>query len=115
MDHKHAKQLSVSISSLNSSIFKVDSDLQTNILTIYVKDSSNVITTKTLYDRLLIVSDSELKAGISDSNANGIIVKSCCWDSQKMKFVFYNQITEELTNLAIMKINFVMNELQCRL
>lgn len=110
-DHKHARQLADAISTSKSEIFSIDPDLQTNILTIYVKDTSNKITTQTVHDRLLQITDLEVKAGIVDELGKGVIVKSCCWDPSTMKFVFYNQITDELTKLAIKKVIFVLNEL----
>jgi len=112
-DHQHTKQLAEAIDKLNSSLFKVDVlNLHTNILMIKVTENHKKVTALDLSNRLAEVTDAELADGICDSEQKPIMIKSSCKNLTTLRVVFYHQITNELTQLAIKKVIFVMKELQ---
>lgn len=112
-DHRHTRQFAEAIDNLKSPIFKVDlQNLQTNILMIKVSENSKKVTALDLSNRLAEVKDSELTDGICDEHQNSIIVKSNCKNFSTLRVVFYHQIDDELTQLAIKKVIYVMKELQ---
>jgi hypothetical protein len=65
-----------------------------------------------LQNRLYEVKDNEVAAGVCDSQNNPIRVKSGCKDERTVRVIFYQQITDELTELAIKKVVYVMKELE---
>lgn len=112
-DHRHTRQLAEAIDGLNSSIFKVDlKNLHTNILMVKIMDNPKKITSLNLSDRLAEVKDNEVADGICDKDQKPIMVKSGCKNLSTLRFVCYHQINDELTQLAIKKIVFVIKELE---
>lgn len=112
-DHRHTRQFAEAIDNLKSSIFKVDmKNLQTNILMIKVSDNPKKITSLDLSNRLAEVKDSELSAGVCDKDQNSISIKSSCKNLSTLRVVFYHQVDDELTELAIKKVVHIMRELE---
>lgn len=112
-DHRHTRQFAEAIDNLNSPIFKVDvKGLQTNILMIKVLENSKKVTALDLSNRLAEVRDIELTDGVTDKDQNAIIIKSNCKNASTLRVVFYHQIDDELTQMAIKKVIYVMKELQ---
>lgn len=113
LDHEHARQLAKAIADLKSSVFNIDlENLNTNILMIYVSKNSKNLTSLSLSDRLVQVKDGEVADGICDKDENPIIVKSNCKDISTMRVVFYHQIDDEKTQLAIKKIIYSIHDLE---
>lgn len=115
-DHQHTRQFAAAVSGLNSAVFSVDKleHIHTNILMITVKANDKKITALDLSNRLAEVKDIEISDGITDKNQNSIIIKSNCKNLSTLRVVFYHQIDDELTELAIKKVIYVMNELEKR-
>lgn len=113
-DHEHACQLAVAIDKLQSAIFQVDvTNLHTNILMIkVVAGNEKKITALDLSNRLADVRDGEIESGICDSERKPIMIKSSCKNLETLRVVFYHQISDELTELAIKKVLFVMREFE---
>lgn len=112
-DHRRTLQLAEAIDNLKSPIFKVDlPNVQTNILMIKVSENPKKVTALELSNRLSQVKDSELPDGICDEDQHSIIVKSSCKNFSTLRVVFYHQIDDDLTQLAIKKVIYVMKELQ---
>ena len=112
-DHEHARQLATAVDNLNSKIFKVDLEtLQTNILMIKSVDNPKNVTALDLSNRLAEVGDDEVKSGICDGANKPIMIKSNCKNMQTLRIVFYHQIDDELTQLAIKKISYAIKELE---
>lgn len=112
-DHQNTRQFAEAIDNLKSSLFKVDLvNLHTNILMIKVHDNSKNITSLDLSNRLAMVKDSEINEGICDNDQNSIIIKSNCKNLSTLRVVFYHQVDDELTKLAIKKVLFVIRELE---
>lgn len=114
-DHEHTRRFAEAIDSLKSSIFKVDlKNLQTNILMIKIAENTKKITSLKLSDRLAEVKDSEVPDGVCDANQKPIIIKTSCKNMSTLRVVFYQQVDDELTQLAIKKIVYVIKELENR-
>jgi threonine aldolase len=114
-DHRRARQVAEAIDSLQSSIFKVDvKSLQTNILMVKIHDNPMKITSLVLGDRLAEVKANEIGDGVCDNDRKAIIVKTGCKNLTTLRIVLYHQIDDELTQLAIKKIAYVMRELELR-
>jgi threonine aldolase len=112
-DHEHARQAAGAIQQLNSAIFKVDiGNLHSNILMITVVDNDKKITALDLSNRLADVETNEIESSICDDERKPIMIKSCCKNLHILRLVFYHQITDELTALAIKKITHVMREFE---
>lgn len=110
-DRLNARKLGEAINQLKNPIFSVDlEDLQTNILRVQVEDPTGAITVDKFMERLIQISDKELKDGIFDSNGHGIAVKTIKKNSQVFKMNFYCNIDEESTNLTIKKFVYCINE-----
>ena len=112
-DHRHTRQFAEAIDNLESSIFKVDlKKVHTNILMIMVSENPKKITSLDLSNRLKEVTDSEVSDGVCDKDQKSIIVKSSCKNLSTLRVVFYQQIDDELTELAIKKVVHVIKELE---
>jgi threonine aldolase len=112
-DHEHARQLATAIDNLKSKIFKVDvENLHTNILMVKIADNDKNITALSLSDRLALVKEDEVENGICDANKKPIMIKSSCKNLQTLRLVFYHQIDDELTDLAIKKVICAIKELE---
>lgn len=112
-DHEHARQLAVAIDGIKSSIFKVDvANLHTNILMVKVVENDKKITALDLSNRLSEAREDEVANGICDDNQKPITIKSSCKNLQMLRVVFYHQITDEMTKLAIKKFLHVIRELE---
>lgn len=109
-DHRRAKKLAQAIHDANSKNFTVEiHNVETNIFMIWIKNSEKIKTTD-LVQRLLKVSQDELDAGVKDSNGKGVVVKVSARDWNYVRVVTHIQIDDELIDLAIKKILYVMNE-----
>lgn len=112
-DHEHARQLAKAIDEMNSPIFKVDvGNLHTNILMVKVAPNDKNITALDLSNRLSDFNDNEVREGICDENQKPITIKSSCKNMQILRLVFYHQITDQLTQMAIKKFVYVIKELE---
>lgn len=112
-DHRNIRKLGEAVQNSQNEYFSVDlNQLQTNILTISVKDQEGKLNALMLSDRLSQVTEKEMQDGIIDALGKGIVVKSCCWNLEQLKIVFYPQITDEMVQLAIKKIIYITNELK---
>lgn len=108
-DHNRTQRLAKAIHDINSPNFDVNIQLvQTNIFMIDLKSKS--LRATDLADRLIIVTDEELKAGIVDQNGNGIIVKTGARDWPFVRAVIHSDIDDEFIELAIKKIVYVIKE-----
>lgn len=113
IDHHHTRQFAEAIHNLKSSVFKVDvGNLQTNILMIKVQENSKNLTSLSLSDRMAEVGVNEVSDGICDNEKFPIVIKSSCKNLATLRVVFYHQVNEELTSLAIKKIVYVIKELE---
>jgi threonine aldolase len=112
-DHRHTRQFAEAIDSLKSSVFKVDlANLQTNILMIKVEENSKKITALDLSNRLADVKENEVAEGVCDSEQKPIFIKSSCKNLSTLRVVFYHQINDEVTQLAIKKVVHVIRDLE---
>jgi threonine aldolase len=112
-DHERIRKIGIAIDSLKSKLFRVDvENIHTNIMMIYIADNDKNITTATLIERLKTVKSDELKNKICDESGKGIIVKASCRDNQTLRFVTYHQVTDDLVELAITKVLYVLKELE---
>lgn len=111
--HKQMLKIAQAIYDLKSPYVTTKIDgIQTNICMVYFlqpdKYSANY-----LIKRFAEIRDGELKAGITDDRGNGIIVKACARDEWNcIRFVVYHHIDDNLTDLAIKKILYCINELK---
>lgn len=113
VDHKHARELAEAIDNLKSSIFKVDlKNLQTNILMIKIEENAKKITSHMLMHRMAEVKEAEVGAGVCDEDQKPVVINVKCRNSSSMRVVFYQQINDELTQLAIKKIIYIMKEME---
>lgn len=112
-DHLHTRQLAEAIDNMKSLIFKVDlKNLQTNILMIKISENTKNLTALDLSNRLAEVKEVEIADGITDKDQKPIIIKSNCKNISTLRVVFYHQIDDELTSLAIRKLTYCMKELE---
>lgn len=112
-DHHHTRQLAEAIDSLKSTIFRVDlKNLQTNILMIKINENPKNITSLDLSNRLAKVTDEEVSNGVCDNLQKSIVVKTSCKNLATLRVVFYHQIDDQLTQLAIKKVLYVIRELE---
>lgn len=112
-DHRHTRQLAEAIDNLKSSIFKVDvENLHTNILMIKIEENSRKITALDLSNRLADVKDNEVGEGICDNEQKPIVIKSSCKNLSTLRVVFYHQVNDEVTQLAIKKVVHVIKDLE---
>lgn len=112
-DHRHTRQFAEAIDSLKSSIFKVDlANLQTNILMIKVEENSRKITALDLSNRLADVAENEVAKGVCDGEQKPIFIKSSCKNLSTLRVVFYHQINDEVTQLAIKKVVHAIRDLE---
>lgn len=113
VDHKHTYQLAEAIHNLKSLTFHVDIErVETNMLMIKVFENPRKITARDLCKRLVEIKESEFANGVHDGKMLPIIVKTCALSDGLLRLVFYHQITDELTQLGIKKIIYVMKELE---
>lgn len=112
-DHRHTRQVAEAIDNLKSSIFQVDlANLHTNILMIKVAENSGKITALDLSNRLAEVKDNEITDGVCDGEQKPIVIKSSCKNLSTLRVVFYHQVDDEVTQLAIKKFVHVIGDLE---
>lgn len=112
-DHRHTRQFAEAIDSTKSSIFQVDLEgLQTNILMIKVVENPKKLSALDLSNRLAEVKESEVADGVCDSQQKPIVIKSSCKDLSTLRVVFYHQIDDEVTQLAIKKVVCAIRDLE---
>lgn len=110
--HKRTKKIAQAIYDLKSPYVTVDiDDVQTNICMIKMLQPKKY-TADYLVNRLQQIDEKELNAGVKNSLGSGVIVKASArseWDS--IRYVLYHHINDELTDLAIKKLVYCINEL----
>lgn len=112
-DHRHTRQFAEAIDNLKSSIFQVDlENLHTNILMIKVAENPRKITALDLSNRLAEVKDNEITDGVCDDEQKPIVIKSSCKNLSTLRVVFYHQVNDEVTKLAIKKVVHVIRDLE---
>ena len=112
-DHRHTRQFADAIDGLNSSVFKVDLEgLQTNILMIKVVENPKKLTAIDLSNRLAQTDENEVQNGICDSQQKPIVIKSSCKNLSTLRVVFYHQVDDEATQLAIKKVVYAIRDLE---
>lgn len=111
-DHRHTKQVAQAIYDLKSPFVTVDIDaVETNICMVYLLQPEKY-SAKYLMDRLQQITSKELSAGVTDKNGSGIVVKVFArteWNC--VRYVMYYHINDELTELAIKKFKYCIEEM----
>lgn len=112
-DHRHARQIAKAIYDLKSPFVTIEIDnVQTNICMIHLLQP-NKHSAKDFLERLKQVTNKELSAGVTDKNGNGIILRACARDEWNcIRYVTYHHINDEITELAIKKFKFCIEELK---
>lgn len=110
--NERTKRIAQAIADLNSPYVSCNASVvETNICMVYMLNPEKH-SASDLMKRLQVITNAELKAGIKDAAGNGIIVKVMArpeWNS--IRFVLYHHIDDELTDLAIAKFKYCINEL----
>lgn len=111
VDHIRLKKIAQSIAELANPFIAVDTEkVQTNILIFHLTDVTKY-PAEYLIKRLAEVHKNELNNGIVDANGNGIIVKICSRNSSFARITVYQQITDELVDLTIKKLQYCIREM----
>lgn len=112
-DHRHARQIAKAIHDLKSRFVSVEIDnVQTNICMITMLQPDKYSATY-FVERLKEVTEKELAAGVTDKNGNGIVVKvSTKNDWNCIRYVTYYYIDDDVTELAIKKLKFCIEEMK---
>lgn len=112
-DHRHARQVAKAIHDLKSPFVTVEIDnVQTNICFIHLLQP-NKYSAKDFMERLQQITNKELSTGVTDKYGNGIVVKVSArneWNC--IRYVTYHHINDEITELAIKKFKFCIEELK---
>lgn len=111
--HRRTKEIAQAIFDMKSPFITVDIDnVQTNICMIHLLQPEKY-TGKYLVERLEEVTPKELSDGIADKSGNGIVIRTCARDEWNcVRYVVYHHINDELTELAIKKIRYCINEFE---
>lgn len=108
---RRTKEIAQAIYDMKSPFITVDiNNVQTNICMVHLLQPEKY-TAKYLLDRLQQVTPKELSDGITDKSGNGIVIRTCArdeWDC--IRYVVYHHITDDLTELAIKKLRYCINE-----
>lgn len=112
-DHRHARQIAKAIHDLKNPFVSIEIDnVQTNICMIHMLQP-NKYSAKYLLERLKQISERELTAGITDKDGNGIVLKvSTKHERNCIRYVTYYHIDDEITELAIKKFKFCIEEMK---
>lgn len=113
MDHVRMKRIAQAIYDLKSPYLTIDVDnVHTNICMIRFLQP-NKVSANVFVKRLFEIADEEFAAGVIDSNANGIILKTWAYNERNfIRLVIYYHIDDNLTELAIKKLQYCINELK---
>ncbi|XP_064552665.1 uncharacterized protein LOC135438315 [Drosophila montana] len=112
-DHEHTLRIAKSIDQLRSPNVTVDlATVQSNILLVQIRQPK--LTASQFAERLAVVEPDELTAGVAGKNGAGIIVKASARNWEFMRLVFYHQVDDELVELAIKKITYVIKQYDAR-
>ncbi|XP_030558899.1 probable low-specificity L-threonine aldolase 2 [Drosophila novamexicana] len=112
-DHEHTLRIAKSIEQLRSPNVTVDlATVQSNILLVQIKQPK--LTANQFAERLAVVEPDELTAGVAGKNGAGIIVKASARNWEFMRLVFYHQVDDELVELAIKKLTYVIKQYDAR-
>ncbi|KAI4455841.1 l-threonine aldolase-related [Holotrichia oblita] len=103
IDHEHLRQIAEAIHNMNSKIFKVDLQADTNILMIYL-DNRKVTADKFLQRLYDVYPNDPIKVRIRASTR----------DNSCIRFVFYWEITDEDVQMAIKKLEYVIREFETK-
>lgn len=110
--HERTKRIAESIANLkNPYISCQPKDVQTNICMISMPKPEKY-SAAYLVKRLQEITADELKAGVKDSAGNGIVVKAMALTKRNLiRIVLYNNIDNEMADLAIAKYKYCINEM----
>ncbi|CAH1645758.1 unnamed protein product [Spodoptera littoralis] len=109
LDHKRANIMAKVIEGLCPKSFIVE-DQHSNIILVRIPETSS-LTTQKVVARLAQVCLAETQGDCKTPNDEGVIVKATYFDSKTMRFTIHREITDEALWLAIMKITYVLKEL----
>lgn len=112
-DHIRMKRIAQAICDLKSPFLTTDVDkVQTNICMIHFLQS-NKVSADDFVKRISEIKSEELAAGVIDSNGNGIILQAWARSERNcIRIVIYYHIDDNLTELAIKKLQYCINELK---
>ncbi|XP_034488219.1 probable low-specificity L-threonine aldolase 2 [Drosophila innubila] len=112
-DHEHTKRIAEAVDKLRSPNIVVDlSTVHSNILLLEIKQAK--LTADKFAERLAIVEPEEIAAGVTDAKGAGIVLKASARDWEFMRLVLYHQVTDELVELAIKKLTYVIKQYDAR-
>lgn len=110
-DHRHVKAIAKAVHEIHSPYVKVDiEEVHSNILLFQMTDPRKY-PAGFLAERFKEVTEKEIADGILDAEGRGIVVKASSRDWSFMRIVLYNHINDDLTGLAIKKIEYAIREL----
>lgn len=113
-DHRHTRQIAEAIFNLKSPFVTIDIDsVQTNIGMIQMLQP-NTYSANYLEKRLQTITTQELLDGVVDDTGHGIIIKTCkkyTNGKNRIRFVIYHNINDEITNIVIRKITYCIAEM----
>lgn len=108
-DHNRAKKLAQAVIDINSPNFTLDIDgVQTNIIMLEIKNPR--ISATDLTNRLITVTPKEVSDGVVEKTNRGIIIKSGAKNDSVVRLVTHIQIDDELIDLAVKKLTYVLKE-----
>jgi threonine aldolase len=113
-DHTKIRRIAEALHALNSPILRIDIEhVQTNILMLHL--TNDKMNSSDFSKRLLVIDDAEITAGATDSNGQGICLKLSARDWSFARVVAYHQITDEMVELAIKKLTYVIKEFEAKI
>lgn len=111
LDHKRAHRLGMVIQGLLLKSFTVDiENQQTNIVLMKIAPESSIVASQVV-QRLAQVCLTETQGDCKTPNDEGVIVKAIDFDSKTIRFTLHREISDEDLWLAIMKITYVLKEI----
>lgn len=112
-DHVRMKRIAQAICDLKSPYLTTDVDnVHTNMCMIHFLQP-NQVSANDFVKRISEITSEELAAGVTDSNGNGIILQAWArneWNN--IRLVIYYHIDDNLTESAIKKLQYCINELK---
>lgn len=112
-DHVRMKRIAQAICDLKSPYLTTDVDMvHTNICIVHFLQP-NKVSPNAFVQRISEITSEELAAGVIDSNGNPIILQTwACNKRNSIRLVIYYHIDDNLTELAIKKLQYCINELK---
>lgn len=109
LDHARVRRIAQAIADINSKNFLVEIEkVETNFFLVKVK--SDKITVPDVITRLQQVLPAEIGEGIVDDEGNGIVVKAGPLGFGNIRLCCYMQINDEMVELAVKKLVYVIRE-----